>query len=420
MSEKIMQTNFRGKVYSVGDGFCYEGTIKKNEDKYHFVIDCGSQAPKRGAQKNGELSTQKECKKRLDQITNEISHRNHNINLFILTHLHEDHFNGYKLLFDKTEINTIIMPYLYPEERLCLMIGDDFGIKDYAFLSKPYYEVLELAKKRNPEVELVLIRGINHPLEHVTNNTWDSNHDVVWGEEHEDSENILKKEGLESSKVKIVRADLHGIAISNFAWKFKLFNLEACEKDIKILKKKIGELDAKKLNDIVTDPTELANVQNKYRIIAKKYKNDINNTSIVVYHGPINCSGRGGSLITGDIVLRIHNVVEAIMDYYSDEIKKVGFFSIPHHGSKYNWTKKFIDSGNLDNTVCFASTHNYYKNRMTADMMSDLRCHHISALVVDENCFNEIKQKIGGHYHGIFKVSCIKYPKVIILEWQYR
>lgn len=31
---------FKGKVYSVGDGFCYEGLIKENS--YHFVIDCGS------------------------------------------------------------------------------------------------------------------------------------------------------------------------------------------------------------------------------------------------------------------------------------------------------------------------------------------------------------------------------------------
>lgn len=82
------------------------------------------------------------------------------------------------------------------------------------------------------------------------------------------------------------------------------------------------------------------------------------------------------------------------MSYYSNEMKKVGVFSIPHHGSDDNWTKTFIDNGDLDNTICFASTHNYYKNRLTSIMMSDLRCHNISTLVVDENRFSEFEQFI--------------------------
>ena len=411
-----MYTKFRSKIYSVGDGFCYEGIIKsENKDDYHFIVDCGSCAPKKRGQKKGKLINKKECDDRLNEITDEVAHNNSHINLFILTHLHEDHLNGYEILFNKTQIDTIIMPYIYPEERLCLMIDDDVKDDDYVFLSRPYSEVLRLAREYNPEVRLVLIRGNNDSLDQVTINVPDSNNNV-WGEGYADSENILEIEGLENSYVEIVSVNSKGINISDFLWFFKLFNLEADENDVNNLKTIIGKLDAKKLYNIVIDPIALANTKNKYKNIAKYYRNDINNTSIVIYHSPIDCHSRCGSLLTGDIVLKRHNIASEILNYYKNEIEKVGFFSIPHHGSDDNWTKTFIDNGCLDNSVCFASTHNYYSNRMTATMMSDLRCHNISTLVVDENRFSEIEQVICDLcYHHIFCESQNKYKKVIVL-----
>lgn len=400
-----MCVNFEGKVYSVGDGFCYEGKIQNRKGEYHFLIDCGSNAPRKKKQKRGNLSSQKECNNRLDEITDEVASQNNHINLFILTHLHEDHFNGYKLLFSKTKIDTIIMPYLYPEERLCFMMDEDFNVEDYVFLSRPYFEVLRWARERNSEVRLVLIRGSNTSVDQIVANTSDSDNYDLWGEEYEDSENILAIEELEDSKVEVVSVNSNGVKIPNFMWFFKLFNLEADERDINNLKAIIGKLDAKKLHDIVTDPTKIENAKNKYKNVAKDYGYDVNNTSIVVYHAPIDGWGRCGSLLTGDIVLKQKNNVNEILNYYSDAIKNVGVFSIPHHGSEHNWAKKFIANGDLDNTICFASTHNYYENRITSTMMSDLRCHNIGVLVVDENRFNEIEQRIFGTSHIVFKRS---------------
>ena len=157
--EKSMCREFDGHVYSVGDGFCYEGIIQNNGSKYHFVIDCGSQEPKKSKQKKGDLSYQIDCNTRLKEISDEIVNNGKHINLFVLTHLHFDHYNGMKILFNSGIPDTIIMPYLYPEERLYLIMKNDLDKEDIDFLTSPYDRTLDLAKERNPNAELILIRG---------------------------------------------------------------------------------------------------------------------------------------------------------------------------------------------------------------------------------------------------------------------
>ena len=156
----------------------------------------------------------------------------------------------------------------------------------------------------------------------------------------------------------------------------------------------VGKLDARRLHDIITDPHKLRNVRNIYTKIAGSYGNDINNTSIVIYHAPYDCPGRSGSWIMGDIDLRRYNITCEILKFFEREVRKIGLFSIPHHGSDDSWNELLIGHGNLDSTVCFASTHNYYSGRLTSVMMSDLRRHNICVMVVDENRFSEIEQII--------------------------
>ena len=153
-----MCTSFWGKAYSVGDGFCYEGIIKNsNNGKFHFVVDCGSQVPQKAKQKVGELSTQSECNSRLKEIATEIVNNYGDIDLFILTHLHRDHYNGMKFLFNKGIANTVIMPYLYPSERLYLIMNSDMDEEDNEFLASPYDRTLRLIKENNPNAKLILI-----------------------------------------------------------------------------------------------------------------------------------------------------------------------------------------------------------------------------------------------------------------------
>lgn len=405
-----MYTDFFGKVYSVGDGFCYEGRIKgENGSKFHFVIDCGSQAPKNRKQRVGQLSCKKDCDIRLEQISDEIINHDACIDLFVLTHLHSDHYNGMKSLFRTGIPDTIIMPYLYPEERLCLIVNNDSTGEEAEFLAMPYTRILDLARENNPNVKLFLVRGNKEDNDWTNRNNMSSDEPVVWGELHEDAGNILELEELNSSSVKVLRVNQKGIKIPDAVWNFKFFNLEIDQKNVDMLKKIVGNLTARNLYN------NISSLKKQYKIIGKNLFNDFNNTSIVTYHSPIKGHNRCGTLISGDIDLN-HNITDLILKHFEDEIDKIGLFSIPHHGSKKNWNKKLLDNGDLDGSVCFVSTHNYYANRITASMLSDLRCHNIDTLVVDENRFNEIEQYIGTSYwhQEIFILSDGKYKTIIV------
>lgn len=397
-----MCESFCGKVYSVGDGFCYEGMIiSKNNIKYHFIIDCGSQAPKNNAQRVGELSSKKDCDIRLQEVSKEIINHEEHINLFVLTHLHVDHYNGMRTLFNSGIPDVIIMPYLYPEERLFLIINSDMDREESVFLTMPYTTILRLAKEKNPDAKLILIRGNSDSNDEIALDNRDSDESNIWGEPHEDFENIMELEDIGSSDVEVVHASQKSIKILNAVWIFKFFNLEADKNDVDVLKKIVGKLTSKNLYN------NISNLKKQYKNIAKKLFNDFNNTSIVTYHAPFQNHYKFGTLITGDINLN-HDIADLILKYFEKEIDKIGLFSIPHHGSDKNWNKTLIDNGMLDDSVCFASTHNYYPKRMTSIMMSDLRCHNISMLVVDENRFSEFVHIIELHekfcqYHIIRK-----------------
>ena len=378
-----MCESFYGKVYIVGDGFCYEGIIiSKNNSKYHFIIDCGSQAPKNNAQRVGELSSKKDCDIRLQEVSKEIINHEKHINLFVLTHLHVDHYNGMKTLFNSGIPDVIIMPYLYPEERLFLIINSDIDREESDFLTMPYTTILRLAKEKNPDAKLILIRGNSDSNDEIALDNRDTDESNIWGKPHEDFENIMELEDIKSSDIEVVHASQKSIKILNAVWIFKFFNLEADKNDVDVLKKIVGKLTSKNLYN------NISNLKKQYEKIAKNFFNDFNNTSIVTYHAPFQNHYKLGTLITGDINLN-HDIADLILKYYKKEIDKIGLFSIPHHGSDKNWNKAFIDNGMLDDSVCFASTHNYYPKRMTSIMMSDLRCHNISMLVVDENRFSE-------------------------------
>lgn len=381
-----MCVSFCGKAYSVGDGFCYEGIIysKSSSDQYHFVIDCGNKVPTCKNKWKTKLSSKPDCENRIEEITDEIASHN-NIDLFILTHFHEDHYSGYEKLFRKSKIDTIIMPYLYPEERLCLIINSDLDGDEAIFLTNPYSTILNMARENNPGVKMVLIRGSGD--DNINQD------DSSWGSRHEEFENILEVENLEASSVYITRAFSSGKKIHNYDWMFKFFNLEVDDIKIDQLRKIVGRLTTQRLYDFTTKKNWKSNLRNQYGFIANHLSNDINNTSIVIYHAPYVKCKRCGTLITGDINLK-NNRDNKILNYFKTEIDNVGLFSIPHHGSDKNWNDAFIKGGELDNSVAFAITHNYYDKRLTAKMMSDFRCQNISVLVVDENRFSEFKHFI--------------------------
>jgi hypothetical protein len=156
------------------------------------------------------------------------------------------------------------------------------------------------------------------------------------------------------------------------------------------------------------------NVEELKKLYRAYYGQNLNNTSLVTYHGPLFNARRNqhhiswfdwfwcqqdkncGTFLTGDIDLSSKRKIQKMLDYYGDYMNNVCVFQVPHHGSIHNWYSKY--SNNLE-LFC-----NYVINHGVG------RAHHPSADVVDylkANCKgklhfnNEAKEFIYGfHIYG--------------------
>lgn len=158
--------------------------------------------------------------------------------------------------------------------------------------------------------------------------------------------------------------------------------------------------NTKELETVFKDKNKWSALREEYEKILEDLGDDFNNTSVVVYHGPVEAGDRSGTLITGDISLRKGFAILQMKKHFKSELKYIGVFSVPHHGSKYNWGGELLKDGEFDRAVSFASTHNYYANRMNGTMMSDFRIHNIFSLVVDERRESELLQYIEKFSYG--------------------
>ena len=113
--------------HSVGQGLFYSGRI----NQLRFVYDCGSNSGRQY----------------LDKAINQYTDRygSEQLSLLIVSHFHQDHINGINQLLSKTGgAEEVVLPYLFPEERLMVAAGYaiDQGLDtlddDYiAFLADP-------------------------------------------------------------------------------------------------------------------------------------------------------------------------------------------------------------------------------------------------------------------------------------------
>lgn len=89
------------EFHPVGQGLFCSGKL---DDDFCWVYDCGSF-------NNGLL----------EEATHKFYVANGRIDLLAISHFHMDHINGIALL-NRCEINTILMPYLSPEARACVLL----------------------------------------------------------------------------------------------------------------------------------------------------------------------------------------------------------------------------------------------------------------------------------------------------------
>ena len=133
-----MRIKYEQKFHPIGQGLFYSSSLYLNDSISASVIfDCGSE--------NIEL-----IKKGIKGYSSS------NIDVLIISHLHFDHISGLDFLLKNRKVNTVVLPYLIPKERILIQSLNYNKPEWYnEFLSNPYSYLNE---KENIE-NVIIING---------------------------------------------------------------------------------------------------------------------------------------------------------------------------------------------------------------------------------------------------------------------
>jgi len=361
----IMHIESSFKFHPVGFGLFTSGKI----ESFRFVYDCGSRS-KTKVNNCIELEYPKEEKINLDLLS--------------ISHFHFDHISGLKKLLDSVvKIDTIILPYYTPTERLLyiLSLNDNSGEFtpdgwEFDFLKDPTgYLISNFNEKIG---KIILIKGGSNQFDSDTKLKDNLDKDIqedeyknleINFEELEDSndvQEIQEIEGIESSKVFVKKYGSVNLYSSNKTpiWQFVFYYPPFSQKAILYFNQILAKVGLKSINTksdlkAIVDKVSF----NKIATKTKMHGNDINNTSLILYHSPINkrnmsiyrlqvsmnespncyfrrygpingCPAKG-FFYSGDIDLKTYSV--DIDAYFNILLDNICVFQIPHHGSIGNW-----------------------------------------------------------------------------------
>jgi len=386
----MINTEFR--FHPIGQGGFYTGKINKNigyRDEFNFIYDCGSLSDRSYLENEINFFKKILFKSKLDML--------------VLSHLDDDHVNGVKDLLKGIKCNHIYLPYLTPIQRLFVAIRhnpkDTYLFNEFLeFLKSPHRYLLSIEGAEIGEIAYVL--G-NQEGEYLNRNTpsegpisLDDNEfnlENTWNNipVNELSSDLL--EIINSNRSKIVFKKGNNGLILNSIWEFYFYNELADDNKIKqyINEVKVlcglnatNNLSQSVLERILSDTEKLKDLRKKFRAIFKK----LNETGLVLLHKPIsykkaifekNCFSRhprsfymhrfnrykrgissesyennttnanyvwGNTLLTGDIgLIQIGN-----SDYIKKHLSENLIFQVPHHGSKTDWKKQYLNKCGLN------------------------------------------------------------------------
>ena len=311
--------------------------------------------------------------------------KNDSIDMLVISHFHEDHTNGldYMLKDRKIKVGTVVIPYFTPIDRLIIALKNK-GASDwyYEFLSDPAEYITE--NWGNPTVIIMGGGEGANPDTGESEGPSEFNPKLKFNLEELKGDDKFKEKilGNEKNWGKYFSAGKcfaknhnRSLKVMNY-WLFRFFNYQFKEpnkvKFEKCLKeKKIDCSDNDKIREIIIDNDKRTKLSKCYKILASKD----NNTSLVLYHGPINInhikdfsiysnSSSGlnrdfnqfiyglfyefypnrvgwGQLLMGDISLKNRKYKELLIHYHG-LLDKVMVCLLPHHGSIENWKRDFV------------------------------------------------------------------------------
>lgn len=366
----MTQLRCRFDFHPVGQGLFYSGVVNMHNNinnELAFVYDCGS------------MST-----KKLHEPIASLCKQTKQLKFVIISHFHEDHINGIQELSSNLTIDTAILPYLHPAERLLTAAG--YAIKnrlnsitdDYiSFISDP---AAYLLKKVSSVVFLLPPNGLasdetpagdpadetgwypQAPLstelypdipddERVSLRWHDSryeSHPHGWGFKFFCTPHLGAEEQIRS-RLKDIRIDDSGTSIAN-ALRTRLKEIKSIYKDI------FGASNQNSISLLCCHgPTMLSG--RWFHFSGSMYLRGYDNSSKALASGHWRFDSRSDhhleyrihkqsiprsrrdflaaplQLLTGDAEIDLAD----LRRYFRDDIQSIGLALAPHHGSKKNW-----------------------------------------------------------------------------------
>jgi beta-lactamase superfamily II metal-dependent hydrolase len=422
----MLNGRFRTTFNNVGQGLFYSGKIVVNEDKsFNFVYDCGTRS------KREYLRTS------IKRYSNSIKDNNNKkkLDLLVISHFDADHINGLEtLLSEVDEMETVVLPYYTPEERLLYAIMNKKQNRFYyEFLSDPAEFLLKKYKVK--KIVFIVKNGENpnkeEPVSNRSKNSNDNNltfdiNELPNGEisDKDEINEWIKEYG---DKVKAKKSDRFVKIYYGYKpiWRFLFFNCRNNLDETKLeeLKKYIETMMG--CNDIKDMIKKVSRERSKYKELQCHYKtiaNDLNDSSLIVYHTPCNLNGSKvlifrtsvstkkllycdyilcnrflhcrregpythfGQFLTGDINLK--KSFNEIKTFFNDVKDDIIVSLIPHHGSYKNWNQRILeDINNCEFWITSAGLTNTY-GHPSFEIFEDIWIHNKRPIWCNE--FNAI------------------------------
>jgi len=329
-----------GVFHPVGFGLFHTATIRNGPKQiYRYVYDCGSKPVAN-----------------INSCINAVSFRttsSDEIDLLVISHLHYDHVSGLPELLKKHTVKRILLPYLYPWERLILLIRTETDSSD------DWYSQFVL----DPTGYL----GRNGKVERV---------DFILGEEwpDEESSHIAGEDKIvtvENPEIKTdigtssrLLSDRSVICAPGSSWEFHFFQKKRNNNAILEFNKEFTNIKGSQtLQDLFSDKSKHSSIRTSY---TTKFGKDLNDTSLAMFSGtrkpyrrwphwggcrhfdcPIHrgyhcccfyttdSKGLHGIVFTGD--LSIKKVWDEFVKKFKLNENTACIYQVPHHGSSENW-----------------------------------------------------------------------------------
>ncbi len=418
-----------GCFHAVGQGLFHSGKVTcwDSRSPVHYVYDCGGRS---------ERLMREHVERFADTLGEDAR-----LSLLCISHMHRDHVNGLRWLLDRMRgrIDKVLLPYLYPSERLLLYRSERAGGRPTAPGGTWYLEFLRQPRKFLREEkrvgEVIFVRGgseATHVRErgepdlpgpysaHLEERPEDARFEPDAAFDADERRRHARLRDLELrcggdvlAEGEPVRYASRRAFISTRQWFFYPFNIEPPQDRMsKFIEAFEGLAHGRHLVDLFMDDAFRSDLRLAYEGIFGKRK--LNSSSMAILAGTNANASRfsfaarrppgtedareerafategaaGGAAVrgflsTGD--LPVNEVWESFVHHYQLVPKgghvDVLLYQVPHHGSRHNWHSS---QGSLWASPIFVVSAGFRSRHPHATVLRDMVANNNEVRFVNE------------------------------------